>query len=268
MSAASIWLEEIERAAWADLYALAPAPFALATGLTAEAFDDGLILALKNAPQTQFNRVLGYGTAQTATPERLSALTERLRTVANPNHFIHLAPFAAPADLAEWLPPLGYRRYPRPWAKFWRGAAAPPAIPTTLRIVETTPDRAMDFAKPVAEGFGAPPPFQAWLGAMPGRAGWRNYAAYDGEEPVAGGAMFVRGNTAWLGVAATRPGFRGRGAQGALMARRIADAIAAGCARIATETGVPMGNEANPSFDNMIRCGFRIGYLRDNYILV
>jgi hypothetical protein len=41
------------------------------------------------------------------------------------------------------------------------------------------------------------------------------------------------------------------------MARRISDAIAAGCRHIVTETGEPVGDEPNPSLSNMMRCGFR-----------
>ena len=112
-----------------------------------------------------------------------------------------------------------------------------------------------------------PPMLRPWLEALAGRPGWRLYLASDGDTPAAGAALYCRDGTAWLGVAATLPAYRGRGAQGALMARRIADAAAAGCRHIATETGEPVADEPNSSYDNMLRLGFRAIYSRANYIL-
>jgi hypothetical protein len=156
----------------------------------------------------------------------------------------------------------------RPWAKFHRGPGPALSVASDLAIAEIGPDRAMDFARPVAAGFAAPPPFQAWLAALPGRAGWRIYAAYSGTEPVAGGALYCRNGVGWLGITATAPAHRRRGAQTVLLARQIADAIATGCRDIAAETGVPVPGEPNHSYANMLRAGFEIAYLRDNYLPV
>ena len=78
---------------------------------------------------------------------------------------------------------------------------------------------------------------------------------------MAAGALYVEGDVGWLGMAGTLPFHRRRGAQGALMTRRIADAIALGCTAIATETGI-LPDRPNPSLDNMLRCGFAIAYER------
>ena len=50
------------------------------------------------------------------------------------------------------------------------------------------------------------------------------------------------------------------------MSRRIADAVAAGCRDIVTETGEAVPGEPNSSFDNMLRNGFRVVYSRSNYV--
>jgi hypothetical protein len=77
--------------------------------------------------------------------------------------------------------------------------------------------------------------------------------------------LFIDGRVAWLGMGATLASRRQRGAQGVLMTRRIADAIAAGCELIVTETGAPLADEPNPSYGNMLRCGFRPLYDRPNW---
>ena len=101
----------------------------------------------------------------------------------------------------------------------------------------------------------------AWSASLVARDRWRAYGAFDGDALVGVGALFVEGDVGWLGLGGTLPFHRGRGAQGAVMARRIKDAIAVGCTSIATETGILPGR-ANPSLDNMLRCGFEVAYER------
>ena len=66
--------------------------------------------------------------------------------------------------------------------------------------------------------------------------------------------------------AATLPPERGRGAQGALMARRMRDAAEMGCKWVITETGEETPDLPNPSYRNMVRLGFKLAYFRQNYI--
>jgi GNAT superfamily N-acetyltransferase len=101
------------------------------------------------------------------------------------------------------------------------------------------------------------PPFMAeWLAALHGQPHWRIYAVTDGTQVVGGGCLYVSGELAWLGMGGVLASHRRRGGQGALMARRIADAIEAGALHIVTETGEPIADEPNPSLANMKRCGF------------
>jgi GNAT superfamily N-acetyltransferase len=91
-------------------------------------------------------------------------------------------------------------------------------------------------------------------------------AAWDGETAVAGAALYVLGDAGWLGAASTLPSARGRGAQGALMARRIEDGRAFGCRWFVTETGEETAAHPNPSLRNMMRAGFRVAYHRENFM--
>jgi len=103
--------------------------------------------------------------------------------------------------------------------------------------------------------------------ATVGRPGWRHYMAWDGDTPAAVAALHVHGQVGWLGVAATLPAMRRRGAQGALMARRIRDGAALGCRWFVTETGQDRPDKPNPSFHNMMRTGFAVAYHRPNFML-
>jgi GNAT superfamily N-acetyltransferase len=92
------------------------------------------------------------------------------------------------------------------------------------------------------------------------------YVVRYGKQAVAVGSMFVDGPLAYLAFAATSPAFRRRGAQGALMHKRIDIALALGCTLIATETGTPLhAAEPNPSYQNMLRFGFAPAGIRENY---
>ena len=100
--------------------------------------------------------------------------------------------------------------------------------------------------------------------------GWvgYHYIAWEDAIAVACGAMYVHENVGWLGVAGTLPSHRKRGAQSALMARRIQDGLSLGCKWFVTETGEDTADRPNPSFHNMMRNGFALAYQRPNYMLI
>jgi hypothetical protein len=110
-----------------------------------------------------------------------------------------------------------------------------------------------------------PPSIAPWIAALVGRPRWRAYLVRNGGEAIGGGLLYHDGDWAWLGMGATAPAHRGRGVQGAVMARRIRDAIAAGARHIATETGDPVAGERNDSLANMVRSGFRKVCSRENW---
>jgi hypothetical protein len=92
--------------------------------------------------------------------------------------------------------------------------------------------------------------------------------AFDDERPVAGAAMFVKDGSAWFGVAGTVAEARNRGAQTALLARRLHDAKRLGCSWVTAETSPETPERRNPSYHNMLRVGLRVAYLRDKYLFV
>ena len=178
---------------------------------------------------------------------------------------MQLSPIAAPSDLPAWLHARGLPLRDN-WAKVYRAATPDVAIQTDLRIERIDQAHAAAFAEISCTAFGMPAVMQPWLAAGVGQPGWAHYLAFDGETPVAGGALFVKGDVGWLGIASTLPAHRRRGAQGALMARRIRDAAELGCRWVVTETGEDTPEHPNPSYHNMLRTGFVLAYQRPNYI--
>jgi len=180
-------------------------------------------------------------------------------------HSIALAPCAQPPGLADMLRERGYDAG-YAWVKFERPAAAAFEAATELRVERIGRERAHDYVAVLAAGFGLLPEAAAMLEHLPGRPGWGCYLAYDGDLPVAAGAVFVRGRHAWLGQATTLADHRRRGGQSALMAARIGAARAAGAAVIVTETGETVEGRPANSYRNILRAGFEPAYVRPNYV--
>jgi len=103
-------------------------------------------------------------------------------------------------------------------------------------VREIDRDSADVFGDIVATAFGYPPAVAPLAGQTVGRPGWRHYLAYAGDTPIGSAAMYVSGETAWFGFAATDAAHRRRGAQRALVIRRLLDAAAVGCSRVSVET--------------------------------
>jgi hypothetical protein len=147
-----------------------------------------------------------------------------------------------------------------------RGTAPAPDIETELRIEPVDDANASQYAMIAQTGFQLPESSLAMFEQTARIAHVRSYIAYAGEEPAGVGSLAVSGEWGSLFNAATLPAYRRRGAQGAIMSRRIRDGIALGCRWFTTETGEDTPEKPNSSYHNMVRTGFQLVYLRPNYI--
>lgn len=249
--------DTIEARAFVDLYAAAPAHVARAFGLQAAA-EDGITRLLAPAlPATMFNRAIGFAPDPADAAAIVQRLAARYREAGVPTWWLHLNPVTAPAGLepllaAEGLVPAARRA----WAKMLRGVD-PLQASTALAVRPASADRIAAVAGCITRAFGMPPLIADWLAALHRRPGWTVYEIADGEQTVGGACLYVEGTTGWLGMGSVLEPHRRQGGQLASMARRIADAAAAGCTHVVTETGEPIAGEANPSLANMGRAGFR-----------
>lgn len=254
-------VEFAEAAACADMMHAAPHDFRC-VGETAAG---GWLLEAPSIDMLLFNRVLGCGLTAPVARDSLITLVARLRSSGHQNFGVQVSPSALPPEVPEWLAAEGLLPRDR-WTKVIRDAEPATPVRTELRIEPVERRDASVFATVAISGFGMPVEWQPWLAALVGRPQWHTYVAYAGSEPVGAAALYVHRDVGWLGVASTLPAARRRGAQGALMARRIEDGRALGCRWFVTETGEETSERPNPSFRNMLRAGFQVAYHRQNYM--
>lgn len=235
-------------------------------GLALRDIGGGVAVALEAREDPFFNRVIGLGIDRPASERDLEAAigfyTEHDRTYVS----ISIAPQARPTHLVKWVTDRGFP-VSRRWPKLWRSLETlPDPPPTDLRVEPIGPDRATDFARVVNAAFEFGEELEPMLPVTVGRPDWIHYLGYEGDAPVAAGAMYRIGDIAWFGFGATLASHRGRGGQSAIFHRRLADARSLGCRLAFTETGPDTPEEPNPSFHNMLRLGFQVGYHRPNYV--
>lgn len=151
--------------------------------------------------------------------------------------------------------------------KFYR-RDAPPSVPRTeLRVVQVTGEAAETWAAPAVTACFVPRPLLLWMHLLVGRPGRRHYVAYEAGQATACGMLYVQDGVGWLGLGGTLRGCRGRGAQSALIARRLADALELGCKLLTVEILEDLPEHSNPSYRNMLRAGFEVAYVCPNYRL-
>ena len=138
---------------------------------------------------------------------------------------------------------------------------APIICNPAISVVALSVTEVSTFIQIVAPVLGVPEAARHGIVGAVGQPGWTYYLALEDERPVAGAAMFADGIGAWFGLCATLPDARQRGAQTALLDRRITDARKHGCLWISAETA-PESLVPNPSLRNMTRIGMRELYHR------
>jgi GNAT superfamily N-acetyltransferase len=258
--------EMIEEAAETDWFRAATPAIVASTGLKVEDMGSARIYLMPQVDVLVFNRAVGIGIAKPATEDDIDRIVARYQELGVPRFLVPISPAAKPDSIAVWLEARGFRRH-NAWVKLHRETERVPEIATKgLRIEEIGPERALEFGKVVQAGFSMTDVAGEWAALTVGRMGWRHYLAKDGETAVGSAAMYARGAWAWFGLAATLEEARGRGAQSALIARRITDAYAAGVRWLSIETAEDTPERDAPSFRNVVRQGFRVAYLRPNWL--
>lgn len=221
-------------------------------------------MLMREVDVPMLNRVVGLGLREPVTDEVLDSV-ERLYRGERFRFMVQPSPAVLSEELHARLEARGLPRMDN-WVKMIRGAEPPPEVSTDLRVEQVGREHARACAEVLCSAFGMPPEFGAFVVNLVGRPGWQHYLAFDGDTPVATGALYVHGEVGEVTFGGTLESHRGRGGQGAIMARRIRDAIELGCRWIVTETGEDTPEQPNPSYRNMVRTGFRVTYLRPNYI--
>jgi GNAT superfamily N-acetyltransferase len=262
----TIRAEGVERAVLTDLHSFAPTEFRERLGLDLGEVGGALVSVASRKPTILVNRTVGLGLAHPADRETVENIVERYRNANVRRYFLQLDPAASPKELPDWLEAAGLEPYQRAWAKFERGTDPAPEAKTDLKVREIGLEHAQDFGRIAAAGFELDDAWIPVLAELVGRNGWHVYMCFDGDQPAGCGAMRIHDGVAWLDWAATLPEFRRRGSQGALISRRISDGIAFGCDTFSTSTGEDVDGDAQHSYHNIERYGFRRTHARANWV--
>jgi hypothetical protein len=257
--------EHAEADAWASYYRNAPAEFARKTRIDAKRVGSLWVMMIPELDSTDFNRIVGLGAGEAATEAMLDDAIAVLQNAGCRHTMAQITPLAQPAGLPDWLAKRGFVRGDN-WAKVYRGNAPALAAPTGLRVESIGKDRAELFASMLQAVFNMTPDLGLWGMGSVGEPGWRHYLAFAGEQPISCAVMFVSGEVAWLGFGGTLPSHRRQGGQGALLARRIDDGLKLGCRWFISETSEDTPEQPVQSYHNLLRAGFKLAYLRANYI--
>ncbi|HEY4216478.1 MAG TPA: hypothetical protein VGM67_05040 [Gemmatimonadaceae bacterium] len=261
--------EAIEAEAWAELQLGFPDDAKRALGIRVERIDDGVLVIAGKTPVLALNHAVGLGFSAPLSAPRLDEIVKAYAAAGAERFAIAWSPDGEPRDMPAQFLARGFALLSS-WAKLWRSTAlALPAIEVdpALRTVEIGPEHGAAYECVVGEALGVSCDLRHGIRSTLGQPNWHYYMTFDGDRPIAGGASFIRGEHAWFGLAATQDGDRRRGAQSALLARRIADARSDGCKWISAETPAETEEKPNPSYHNMVRLGFELLYERPNFVL-
>lgn len=240
-----------------------------ALGLAQSRIGGGVVTVMAHDPTGGFwNRTIGLGITEPLTAAVLDEVLGFVRGHGGQVAVLQVAPGADPHDWPDLLAAAGATPGST-WVKFaGRTDLDLPEVSTDLRVDVLQPEQGAEYARVMCLGFDMPldSPLPGWFARLPGHrdTGLTTYGAWDGDELVAAATLLTHGDNASLCGAATLPSHRGRGAQGALMVRRIRDAAARGCATVVTETGAETPESPNPSLHNMRRLGLTELYERQN----
>jgi len=259
-------LELLEAAAWKQIQSAATPDFRERFGVSVHADSGTVRIRASRTEQLALNRVYALGISTPLNEVRLDALTREFILAGSPRFLISWAPIALPPQARRWFEDRGFRRITA-IARLTRRTDPTRAANDGLDVVEARPSDAEQFGAIAARGNGLSPDFAAGFNSTMGRQGWRHYFALDGSRPVAVAALYVDGAFAWAGFAGTLPDDRRRGAQSALLARRVRDAHRAGARWITCETTAESPERPNQSLRNMKRLGFEVTYELENYVL-
>jgi hypothetical protein len=257
--------EFVEACAWEDHYLAAPDYIRWEMGLHLDRLESAVVLSLTNSDDPFYSRVLGLGLNEAVREESVDEIMEYIYGTGTRLFTVHICPESQPQELHSWLQWRGFWEQDR-HVKFFHGVKTPVQHHTDLRIELTEADYADAFAYVATEAFGLPDYMHPWMAACVGRPNWYHYVAWEGDQPAAAGALYKCGDVAWLGHGSTLPAFRRRGAQGALLTRRIQDGIDLGIKWFFTDTSEDLPDQPSPSYRNMLRSGFEQAYIRWNYI--
>jgi hypothetical protein len=205
---------------------------------------------------SNINRVYLCGAEEGMSSAGIGRLIDLYATEGVKRFFVWLSP-GPDMDLARgWLEAHGLSRITRTgYPTLCRTERSPVHFETDLDVREVNADEIAQASAELGETL--------WpeYSRSAGRDKFFHYMAFDGARPVAIAALCIFEDLGYLMAAATAEGDRKRGAQQALIARRIERAEQMGCSIQVSETLYMLEH----SYRNLQRAGFEEAYEKEIY---
>jgi len=202
------------------------------------------------------NRVYLCGTEAGLESDSIVRLIDLFTAEGVKRFFVWLSPGPDMDVVRGWLEESGLSRVRRTgYPTLCRNASSPLQFTTDLEVREVNAIEIEAARDQLGETL--------WpeYARSAGQPGFFHYMAFDGTRPVAIAALCVFEDLGYLMAAATAESHRQRGAQQALIARRIARAEQRGCSTLVSETLYMLEH----SYRNLQRAGFREAYEKEVY---
>ncbi len=256
--------ERIEAAGLEALHAAASDELRARLGLRLERIEGTLVSMAANDPSILLNRAVGLGLTRPATREGIERICATYSEHGVERFYLGVHPAARPDGVEQWLDDAGLETGRR-WMKFERGPDQAPTAESSLEVREIGEEHVDAFGRIAASGFGLTPAAAPLFRGLIDRSGFHLYMTFDGDTPAGTGLVYIDGECAWFDWAATDPASRRRGSQRSVLARRIEDALDAGCTRLLTCTGEAVPGDPQHSYHNIEWAGFEPKFLRENW---
>lgn len=253
-----------EARAMLDMFNAAPPAFTAQTGLRVTSFDSAIALTAKHIPMVLFNRVLGLGFYEKCSEQVIDDVVEHFRAHGAARFGIQISPLFNSPELTATLEKHGLAQ-DGTWSKMFRNAVVSEPIESEIVVKRIDARQAPLFAEVFSNAYSIPPALVPMVEVLVGRPGWYHYLAFDGNEAIAAGAMYSQEGIGWLGLDGTLPAHRGRGAQSMIIAKRITDGYKLGCHWLVADTNESTTEFPDFSYNNYLRQGFQVAYLRPSY---
>jgi GNAT superfamily N-acetyltransferase len=264
-----VLVDEIEVKAWTDFFAAAPAELGCLSEKLLGA--RATMLRASALPLPMMNRVIGMDDHDFASEGLLESIAQDYHDAGVSGIWLTAWPPSQPTlGPDHGLAPGWKAGAASSWCKFLFDLAGPLEAPPAAGGLSVRPARLEEAAMVgdiICRSQGMPPMLAPWMAALVGAPRWRMLVACGADDvPLAVGALYIDGQSSWLGMGSTLPEARGQGAQQALLLARLATAKAEGCVVAAVDTGAPEAGKSNPSFNNIVRAGFREVGRRTNFL--
>ncbi|MCS7477163.1 GNAT family N-acetyltransferase [Umezawaea endophytica] len=257
-------VEQVEAESAFAVVSGAPDDVAKSLGTATRRIGGGVALSMRDDPTNFWTKALGF--TEPLTEDVIAEVCDFYREQGVSRAVLQLAPSVLPVEWDEIRAKQGITAGTT-WVKLAHGGGPVPAVDTSLRVDAVDAEHAEEWSAVRLTGFGMPlDGFRELFVATLAHPGVTAYGAWDGDRLVAGASLFTHCGAAEFAGASTLPEHRDRGAQSALLARRIADATAAGRTVLSAEAVKPAEGERNPSLENMRRLGFEVLYDRVNWV--